>query len=394
SPNGNVVVGGTQDNNTVKIESDGFSGSKGRQLLGGDGFYAEISNLKPSVFFFESQNAAFNRDGIQRSNENGSNPEGMFSEYLLDPQFPDINNPDNIFRDNGFDVDQRNRYTRIYQFNTPFSLWEEGNDTLTADSIVFTSDTSVILKAGKVKNPDPELANLYANDDEHFNELGNNRFQARVDISQFPGDTVEVRSENGIFFDFVLPNGLGVSENVKVQDIKQSKFVMAIRNEIWLTTDALNFTKTPTWHRIADNTGLGTPTSIDFSEDGRSVIVAGYDRGQGKVIRIDSLRQVDYTAQNANDEFNPSAEGVEFSSIRTFNNVATGVTFGPKNKSKVLVTLGNYGVPDHVYYSDNFMDSSQNVTFTNVTANLPAMPVYDALFHANNSDTVLIGTEF
>ncbi len=388
SPNGNVIVGGTQDNNTLKIETDGFSGSKGRQLFSGDGFYAEISTLKPSVFFFENQHAAFQGGGIQRSNENGNNPEGMFSKYL-DPDTPLDDN--NIFVDFGFN--QRNNFNRIYPFNTPFSLWEEGNDTLTTDSIVFTSDTSVILKAGKVKKPDPELANLYANDDEHFNELGNNRFQARVDISQFPGDTVEVRSENGIFFDFVLPNGLGVSENVKVQDIKQSKFVMAISDEIWLTTDALNFTKTPTWHRIADNTGIGTPTSIDFSDDGRSVIVGGYDRGQGKVIRIDSLRQVDYTAQNANDEFNPSAEGVEFSLIRTFNNVTTGVSFARNNKSKALVTLGNYGVSDHVYYSDNFMDSTQNVNFTNVTANLPAMPVYDALFHAKNSDTVLIGTE-
>jgi len=361
------IIGGTQDNNTLKIERKGLQGTDGTDIFGGDGFYSEISRLRPSAYFFTQQFASFgdNHDGIQRSNDRGRSSEGIFSTYLL------------------------NNYNRnTFPFNTPYALWEKGNDTLTADTTIYSADTSVVLKRGQtITVNNSRLQSLYDNDQEHLNQINNSTYQARKDLSQLPGDTVEVRSDNGIFFDFELPHALGPIETVKVQDIKQTKLIMAIRDEVWLTTDALNFSVTPTWHRIASDVNLN-PTSIDVSDDGKSVIVGGFN----KIIKIDNIRQVHYTENNANDQFDPDEEGLEIETYN-FNHVVTGVAFAPDNKSTALVTLGNYGAQNHVYYTDNFTDSTQNVAFQNVTSNLPSMPVYDGVFHAKDQDTVILGTE-
>ncbi len=62
------VLGGTQDNNTLKTESDPYSWSV---LLGGDGFYCLSDPVDTNILFAEWQNCC-GRSGIRRSTTNGS----------------------------------------------------------------------------------------------------------------------------------------------------------------------------------------------------------------------------------------------------------------------------------------------------------------------------------
>ncbi|MEO5988327.1 MAG: hypothetical protein ABIU54_04930, partial [Candidatus Eisenbacteria bacterium] len=62
------VLGGTQDNNTHKTESDPFNWSF---VLGGDGFYCLSDPVDTNILFAEWQNCC-GRTGIRRSTTNGS----------------------------------------------------------------------------------------------------------------------------------------------------------------------------------------------------------------------------------------------------------------------------------------------------------------------------------
>ena len=74
------------------------------------------------------------------------------------------------------------------------------------------------------------------------------------------------------------------------------------------------------------------------------------------------------------------------------NSEITHIAIDPNDGNNILVTYGNYGHSDYVYLSRNAL--SANPTFTNVTGDLPPMPVYCAIFDVNKPEYVLLGTEF
>jgi photosystem II stability/assembly factor-like uncharacterized protein len=92
------IVGGTQDQNSIRIEYDGLTGNSGLDILGGDGFYAEISRYNPDIYFYESQEGK-----CYRSKTRGSSGEG----FTYNPE------------DGTYYLDQ------AYYFNSPFRLWED-----------------------------------------------------------------------------------------------------------------------------------------------------------------------------------------------------------------------------------------------------------------------------
>jgi hypothetical protein len=72
--------------------------------------------------------------------------------------------------------------------------------------------------------------------------------------------------------------------------------------------------------------------------------------------------------------------------------VVTSVSVDPYNANNVLVTLGNYGNTEYVFYSTNAL--SDEPTFELKQGNLPKMPVYSCLLERKpNSDIAILGTE-
>lgn len=68
----------------------------------------------------------------------------------------------------------------------------------------------------------------------------------------------------------------------------------------------------------------------------------------------------------------------------------TSVAVDPRDGNKVLVTCGNYGNEDYVFYSTNAL--SDEPTFVSKQGNLPKMPVYSSVIDMETGD-VIIGTE-
>jgi hypothetical protein len=68
----------------------------------------------------------------------------------------------------------------------------------------------------------------------------------------------------------------------------------------------------------------------------------------------------------------------------------TSVSVDPRNPNKVVVTCGNYGNDNYVFYSTNAL--ADEPVFNSVQGNLPHMPVYSSLIEMATGD-VILGTE-
>lgn len=103
------IVGGTQDNGTFVIETNSLSGKSGKEILGGDGFYAELSRYDQNTFITESQYGYLNR-----SKDRGVNQQTLLTGKLT--KALKANNGGN------------------YPFCTPFRLWEDKVHMMVTDS--------------------------------------------------------------------------------------------------------------------------------------------------------------------------------------------------------------------------------------------------------------------
>lgn len=200
------------------------------------------------------------------------------------------------------------------------------------------------------------------------------------------GDTVMVPSDNnGVLFPYITPSWISKGEEVTVKDIVSARFFLAVNNAVYMTTEVLDFTKEPTFYKIATITG--NPLCIAHSGDANYVYV-GTDGGN--VYRIANLALA-YDTATADISSNSCI--VATSLVATYQDRAvTSVAVDPNNPDHVVVTLGNYGNTDYVYRTTNAIDSLP--TFVSIQGNLPKMPVYSSLIELNSSDRIILGSEF
>ncbi len=72
--------------------------------------------------------------------------------------------------------------------------------------------------------------------------------------------------------------------------------------------------------------------------------------------------------------------------------VITSIAVDPLDANKVMVTLGNYGNEEYVFYTEDAL--GDDPTFTSVQGNLPQMPVYSSVLEmGEGTDIAIIGTE-
>lgn len=93
------ILGGTQDNGTQYISYDYNSKKSATHVFGGDGFYSEISSIKPKVLFCESQYG-----NMERSSTDGDSWTSFFDDHI--------------------DADQDGNIDGGAPFSTAFFLWE------------------------------------------------------------------------------------------------------------------------------------------------------------------------------------------------------------------------------------------------------------------------------
>lgn len=247
--------------------------------------------------------------------------------------------------------------------------------------------------------------------------INNGNVTAKVPVSYQPGDKVILQSAtNDIDIIYELPNGANSTTNpqVRVQDDVQSAFFIGLTQRslsgtsnssggIWMTRAALtDQTGTPEWWHIgALNGNNEEPSCMAVSGDGDVLFVGTSD---GRVYRFSNISMARDSASADIDDWDKpdstrlSTSVIEKTLIRSFgtNRVITSIATHPFDKDKLIVTLGNYGNTDYVYFSSNATATMPTLVQKDGGSVLPDFPVYTATFNFNdpNGTQVLLGTEY
>lgn len=168
-----------------------------------------------------------------------------------------------------------------------------------------------------------------------------------------------------------------------------SRLFLARNAEVWVAINPTNFIEDVTWFRVAANLGNDRIVEMDHTPDGAHLFIAK----AGKLFRVSGLDSANFTVA-ANPGINDIPKAL---SIRTItppgaaSRVVTSVNVDQANPNHVVVTLGGYGDVTYVMETKNALDLTP--TWTNITGDLPKMPVYDAVIDIDNPNRIIIGTD-
>ncbi|NUM32124.1 MAG: T9SS type A sorting domain-containing protein [Bacteroidetes bacterium] len=160
---------------------------------------------------------------------------------------------------------------------------------------------------------------------------------------------------------------------------------------IWMVENVFNFSKNPTWFKIST---FSNAFVTEVSSDGK-YLFAGKNGQLARIkVPLDSNGNLFYLDTLKNLDPNIVYPGCITENITgNFNGrFITGIAVDRSDANRLLVTLGNYGNTNYIYFTENALDAVP--TWVSVQGNLPAMPVYDAEFVYDNNNMVIIGTEF
>ncbi|GDX52549.1 hypothetical protein LBMAG27_15960 [Bacteroidota bacterium] len=207
-------------------------------------------------------------------------------------------------------------------------------------------------------------------------------FDTHIDAG--PSGTPDGEPDDGAAF--IAPMLLYENLNADTAINFYSKFFLGTYNGVWMTQQAINFSGAIKWYKVSKTNISGVVISLAITPDGKSLF-AGTEGGN--LYRIDGL---DTTyAYHANNIFYPDSVGITTTLIHNFSGrFVTGISVDKSNATHVVVTLGNYGNTDYIYESN---DAITGATFTNITGNLPKMPMYCSAIDPTDPNTIIIGTE-
>ncbi len=433
------VMGGTQDNGTIYIAAGQVVAQNGLRVPGvtykgsvrdGDGIDAEISKLDGAVAFKGMQYGI-----LGRTDDSGTSFVEFYDFDRMDPT----------------DISQ-NLTASFADFTTPFTLYENLNDPTSTDFINFSADSGVVslgfggnktkfkgtfqrpqlsanfhqeglfIDAGNQTVTSDASGNLTGDGTGTFN-ITTGEFEvefanpvvvditAKVALSYDVDAEVKVRSvTNNIPISHKLTSGLASNASVNIQDPVQAAFFVGLRHVqgnansnsrggIWMTRGVLsNLKGTPEWWHIGELLGSDVPQTMEVSADGDALFVG---TSSGRVFRFSNLNAArDSASADVDRRFdtivlpNTSTSVIERTvlSTGTSGRTITGIAVHPFDNDKLIITAGNYGNSNYVFYSSNA--TAVSPTFKSVDGDLPDFPVYAATFNYNGADTeVVLGTE-
>ncbi len=335
---GNELLTGTEDNGTRLIRET-QTPNYSFQLSFGSSGDCEFSMLADDFYF-------------------RTNVKGEVYRYNANGPINDLVSSD--------EVDTQGDPEWLSTYVTPIALWESPNDVRSMDYIIY-----------KIKDTSKNIGEiLYYAGDSVFSksQIGGHNL-----MYKFEEDFIKTADEDSIF----------------IQDVCQSMFAVGLKNEVMLTFDPLGSNPIYKWFDILPkNTTTGikpyTVDALEFSKDGDILYVAT-DRGD--LWRLSNL--LDSRNDSLMDS-DSSAFSVERQIIASFEDRAiTSIAVSPTDANYLIITLGNYGNEEYIYYSENAATTeTEEGNFVSKQGDLVEMPVYSSLINWKDENQVIIGTEY
>ncbi|MCF8296757.1 MAG: T9SS type A sorting domain-containing protein [Saprospiraceae bacterium] len=235
-------------------------------------------------------------------------------------------------------------------FVTPILFWESINDPNSHDTLLWVADTNYAV-----------------------------------------GTTLTLLSKTALYpFKHTLTTQIYKDDVVEAIDPVQSKYFLGGIGQLWMTRQALDFSKTPDWFKIGSFNG--TTQTMSITKDG-DVLFLG--TSNGNLYRFSNLG-ASYDSLNTDIATGNSVIIQKQLNINSGGRAITNIAIDPSNPNHAIVTLGTFSSSPHIYRTTNALDtSSSGPTFVSKQGNLTStLPVYGAVIRMNNSNTVIIGTEF
>ena len=248
----------------------------------------------------------------------------------------------------------------------------------------FTSSSSITLSTSSFRTPIVLLENY----DDDLNPVEVWAFN-ETEHTMHAGDAVQVMSQNNFPFNHTLEHSLHAGDSVLVHDPISAKLFVGFKDAIYMTLTALDFATETYWYKVADksHTGFtGEPLGMAVSADGDHLFVG---TKEGRLFRLSNLRTVVDEASGTITDSTFAVTTTELTLPGVDGQCITSVAVDPQDANKVVVTLGNYGNENYVFYSTN---ATTDGTFTAKQGALPAMPVYASLIEMETGH-VILGTE-
>ncbi len=364
------VLGGTQDNGTQYIPYDGNTEMAAVHVLDGDGGQCAISQLNPDILFYTSQ---YGR--LMRTNDYTSGPQYFYSQMqIIDHRW------DASYIDVGTDPKQA-------VFVTPIALWETHYDENAYDTLELVCKRDYLIGETLVFLSE-NIFNLPI-----YKTLEKNYYVENENYDNKP-DTIKVRDPYG------------------------SLFVLGLSRQLWITRLATNFHEPSNdyiarwgWWRMLPIDFLDyIPTHSENDEMVEHVAISNdgdhvfFSTSRNKLYRVSNIKLA-RNRNNADMQFVNESEVppvtmddkvIEVQQIHDFGSrTVTDIYCDQQSTNVVLITLGNYGNDEYVYYSTiAATTTATDGNFFSVQGNLPAMPVYSGMLHYNSSVMAIIGTEY
>lgn len=367
-----LLIGGSQDNGTSIVGFNFNAGKSGFEVISGDGFDADLSNLNPTIGFGASQYGRIRKvTGI--GNTLGSSNIDLAPLFNGDPDLSGVCGP-----------------SGCGPFYTNLRLWESFYDESSKDSVTF----DLVVEKGDVITTGTKVT---------YNSF-TNKIPLKYTTTQ----------------DYHGPKRAGVADTVyKITTIDYVQAVLAAGNlkgpqhpttgqvtTLHITRDAVNGDLPVDWIQVAGPSSqnlssdaiYGSIIATEFSNDGNHIFLGTRNvGGGGSVYRVSGIKNV-YTDADGTLAGN-QRKAVTRKIGEFFNAAVTGIAIDPNNANNVIITLGNYGHTTHVLRTTNGTTASGTVgTFTNISGSgataLINAPAYDALIEMHDSNVVLVGTDF
>lgn len=339
--------GGTQDNGSPFINGALAAGYPldAADLSGGDGSGAVVSTLNPNIAYFCADYGTLRHEG---SLPTLSTTTSAYTKTLGKNEGVNI---DSIFTNYGAD---------IACFVFPVALYENSYDTLNHDSLVIVA------------------AKSYSK-----------------------GDTIWPTSNaTNLTYPYVLTKAYSAGDSITVPDRVVSRLAIgsapvSSRGGIFMTGQAAS-SGTVIWMPIAgplstptpfvDNGGAPQVHALAWTPDGNTLFAGTEDGVFFRFSNINSIVANNYktgglwSVLQGGGVFDTTNQVVSNSLTAALGVSGRDILYiavDPNNGNNILVTLGNYGSTNYIYYSNNAL--SANPSFKSVQGNLPDMPVYGAI---------------
>lgn len=167
---------------------------------------------------------------------------------------------------------------------------------------------------------------------------------------------------------------------------KESRLFIARNGQVWMGTGVTDFQNEPVWYLIATAQGGSQVWDLEPTNDGNSLFITN----STSIYRVDGLNSATYDRWSNPTSIPPGITTTNLNFSQGAGRAISSICLDPNDNNIALITLGNYGSSNYVYRGSSMLGSP---SYTNITNNLPSMPVYDGLIALSNSNLLFLATD-